>query len=77
MRWPSWTGPRVLRVHRSHWVARGFVTGGQRDGGRATLHLADGSTVPVSRWFLPQVRAAGLLSDAPPAAPRSVGRAQG
>ncbi|MYE01734.1 MAG: LytTR family transcriptional regulator [Alphaproteobacteria bacterium] len=50
-----------MRVHRSYWVARGHVTGSTRENGRPTLHLTGGHKVPVSRTYLPEVRAAGLL----------------
>nr|WP_246748638.1 LytTR family DNA-binding domain-containing protein [Rhizobium setariae] len=46
-----------LQVHRSHWVARDFVTGVNRTGGKTTLVLADGAEIPVSRPYIAQVRA--------------------
>jgi DNA-binding LytR/AlgR family response regulator len=52
---------RGLQVHRSHWVALAAVTSARRRGDGAELTLADGQTVPVSRAFLPAIRAAGLL----------------
>ena len=50
-----------MRVHRSYWVARAHVTGAERSNGRSTLHLTGGHRVPVSRTYLPEVRAAGLI----------------
>ena len=54
-------GADGMRVHRSYWVARRHVTGAARDKGRPTLRLTGGHKVPVSRTYLPQVRAAGLI----------------
>ncbi len=50
-----------LQVHRSHWVALDQVVKVIRIGGRGELTLSDGSTRPISRGFMPAVRAAGLL----------------
>ncbi|MYE10887.1 MAG: LytTR family transcriptional regulator [Gammaproteobacteria bacterium] len=49
-----------LRVHRSHWVSRGHVTGATRRNGRTLLRLTGGREVPVSRAYLADVRTAGL-----------------
>ena len=40
-----------MRVHRSHWVARGAVAGQERIGGKLHLRLCDGKLVPVSRSY--------------------------
>ena len=40
-----------MRVHRSHWVARGAVTGQERIAGKLHLRLSDGKLVPVSRSY--------------------------
>jgi DNA-binding LytR/AlgR family response regulator len=45
-----------MQVHRSHWVARAFVVALRTNRGKTTLALKDGSEVPVSRTFLPEVR---------------------
>jgi len=45
-----------MQVHRSHWVARDFVATLRAAGGKTTLALRDGSEIPVSRTFLPEVR---------------------
>ncbi len=54
-------GVNGLRVHRSYWVARGHVAGTARHNGRRALRLTGGHEVPVSRSYLADVRAAGLL----------------
>ena len=40
-----------MRVHRSHWVARGAVAGQERIAGKLHLRLSDGKLVPVSRPY--------------------------
>jgi hypothetical protein len=55
-----------MQVHRSHWVARWAVEGGERNRGQWRLVVADGSRIPVSRAYAPLVEASGLLR--PPAA---------
>lgn len=52
-------GIEGARTHRSWWVARGAVRDVDRDDGRATLHLPDGKTAPVSRAYAKVLRAAG------------------
>ena len=54
-------GADGLRVHRSYWVARNHVTGAARRLGRTTLRLTGGHEAPVSRGYLGDVRAAGLV----------------
>lgn len=54
-------GADGLRVHRSHWVARGHVVGAARRNGRQVLCLTGGREAPVSRGYLADVRAAGLV----------------
>lgn len=49
-----------LRVHRSWWVAHSAIRGTRRDSGKLILLLEGGLEVPVSKTFLPRVRAAGL-----------------
>ncbi len=49
-----------LQVHRGWWVARGAVTGSERDGDRVALTLSNGLRVPVSRTYLLAARQAGL-----------------
>ncbi len=51
-------GSRGMRVHRSHWIAFDHVEGwGKRDQ-RPVLRLTGGHTIPVSRSYLAQARAA-------------------
>ena len=50
-----------LQVHRSYWVARDAIRSVERTADAARIHLSPGAEVPVSRGFLPEVRAAGLL----------------
>lgn len=45
-----------MQVHRSHWVARDFVAELRTLQGKNSLALKDGSEIPVSRTFLPEVR---------------------
>ena len=54
-------GAGGLRVHRSYWVASRHVTGTARRHGRTALRLTGGHEIPVSRTYLPAVRAAGLV----------------
>ena len=46
-----------MQVHRSHWVARAAVDAVERRDGRITLRLVNGNRVPVSRSFVPALRA--------------------
>jgi DNA-binding LytR/AlgR family response regulator len=48
------------RCHRSWWVARAAVTAVNREGGRTLLQVGT-TQVPVSRSYLPELRAAGWL----------------
>lgn len=50
------------QVHRSHWVARRAVAAVERDGHRTILRLVNGAEIPVSRTYLPALRAAGWLA---------------
>jgi len=49
------------QVHRGAWVADFAVTGSERTGRRWSLHLADGSRVPVSETSVALCRARGWL----------------
>ena len=49
------------RCHRSWWVARAAVTAVERDGARTLLSIGPALRVPVSRSYLPGLRAAGWL----------------
>ena len=50
-----------LQIHRSHWVARRAIAKVERQSGKVVLSTVDGTVLPVSRSFLPEVKAAGLL----------------
>ena len=49
------------RCHRSWWVARAAVSAVERDGARTLLGVGPALRVPVSRSYLPGLRAAGWL----------------
>lgn len=49
------------QVHRGAWVADHAVTGGQREGRRWSLKLADGTSVPVSETSVALCRGRGWL----------------
>jgi DNA-binding LytR/AlgR family response regulator len=49
------------RCHRSWWVARAAVIAVIRDGARVGLNIASDVQVPVSRSYLPALRADGWL----------------
>lgn len=53
-------GVEGLQIHRSHWVAKAAVTKIHRAEGKVALELSNGLKLPVSRGFLPQLRAAGI-----------------
>lgn len=50
------------RTHRSWWVARDAVVGVESSGGRTTLTLSGGLTVPVSRGARPDLTAQGWFA---------------
>ena len=58
---PELDGLDGTQCHRSWWVARSAVTGVAKHGGRATLSLNANIDVPVSRTYLPALRAEGWL----------------
>jgi DNA-binding LytR/AlgR family response regulator len=49
------------QVHRSYWVSRHAVARVERERHRTWLVLTSGARVPVSRTYLPLLRAAGWL----------------
>jgi DNA-binding LytR/AlgR family response regulator len=51
-----------LQVHRSHWVALSAVRKARRLAGKPVLELENGTVVPVSRSYLQQAKAAGLVT---------------
>ncbi len=50
-----------LQIHRSHWVAQKAIAKVERQSGKVILTTAIGTKLPVSRSYLPAVKAAGLL----------------
>ncbi len=56
------TGAGGLQVHRSWWVSKAAVRDTNRQNGKLSLILASGTQAPVSRTFLPEVKAAGLAT---------------
>jgi hypothetical protein len=50
-----------LQVHRSNWVALPAVAAVRRQGDGAMITLRNGGEIPVSRRYMPDIRAAGLL----------------
>ncbi|MGV8955239.1 MAG: LytTR family DNA-binding domain-containing protein [Cypionkella sp.] len=50
-----------LQVHRAHWVALDAVRQVIKAGGKVSLELSNGTRLPVSRSFMPEAKAAGLL----------------
>lgn len=54
-------GADGMQVHRSWWVARAGVRETRRAGGKVTLLLASGKAAPVSRSFMADAKAAGLI----------------
>lgn len=50
-----------IQVHRSHWVALSTVRRATRQGGKPVLELENGAVVPISRSYLPDAKAAGLI----------------
>jgi DNA-binding LytR/AlgR family response regulator len=51
-----------MQVHRSWWVGYEAVASIEREAGRVTLRLTDGTQVPVSRTYQAAVRAANWPS---------------
>ncbi|QDZ11502.1 LytTR family DNA-binding domain-containing protein [Devosia ginsengisoli] len=50
-----------LQVHRSHWVALDAVRKTARQSGKPVLELENGTIIPISRSYLADAKAAGLL----------------
>ncbi|WP_165352832.1 LytTR family DNA-binding domain-containing protein [Loktanella sp. IMCC34160] len=49
-------------THRSHWVADAAVSGAFRRSGRDFLMLTDGTEIPVSRKYKPELVESGLFN---------------
>lgn len=54
-------GLEGLCVHRSHWVVRAAILGVVVQNGREMIEVIDGSLVPVSRTYRPNLIEAGLI----------------
>ncbi|MEM1046773.1 MAG: LytTR family DNA-binding domain-containing protein [Pseudomonadota bacterium] len=54
-------GIKGWRVHRSHWVAEAGIASIRQQRGRAHVVTVDGAELPISRTYMPALRAAGLL----------------
>ncbi|WDR07120.1 LytTR family DNA-binding domain-containing protein [Devosia rhodophyticola] len=50
-----------LQIHRSHWVALDAVVRCIRVDGKPMVEMVNGTRLPISRSFLPAVKAAGLI----------------
>lgn len=50
-----------LQVHRSHWVALDAISEARRDGRRILLKLKNDHEVPVSRSYVDELKAQGIL----------------
>lgn len=50
-----------LQIHRSHWVALGGVKSVRRENGKPVVETTAGKTLPISRTYLPEAKAAGLI----------------
>ena len=50
-----------FQIHRSYWVANKAIAKVERRSGKVVLTTVTGRELPVSRTFLPHVKAAGLL----------------
>lgn len=51
-----------MQIHRSHWVALGGIKAAHRPEGKVVIETETGALLPVSRSYLPAVRAAGILA---------------
>lgn len=54
-------GVEGLQIHRSHWVARAGIKSVFRRDGKVFVETVRGDKLPVSRTYLPQIKALGLL----------------
>ena len=50
-----------LQIHRSHWVALDAIQSVDRTARRSEVVLNNGTRLPVSRTFLPQLKDAGFV----------------
>ena len=52
---------RGIQIHRSHWVALDQIQKVERSGDCGKVTMKDESSCPISRKYMPDVRAAGML----------------
>lgn len=50
-----------VQIHRSHWVALRGIAKVERVSGKVVITTVTGAQLPVSRSFLPAIKAAGLV----------------
>ena len=62
---------RGMQIHRSHWVALDQIQKVERSGDRGKVIMKDESSCPISRKYMPDVRAAGMLPNGPKPKPKS------
>ena len=60
-----------MQIHRSHWVALDQIQKVERSGDRGKVTMKDESSCPISRKYMPDVRAAGMLPNGPKPKPKS------
>ena len=62
---------RGMQIHRSHWVALDQIQKVERSGDRGKVTMKDESSCPISRKYMPDLRAAGMLPNGPKPKPKS------
>lgn len=55
-------GTKGVQIHRSHWVALDGVAAIRRQSGRVQVETKAGDLLPVSRGFMDDAKAAGLIA---------------
>jgi len=66
-----------VRVHRSHWVRTDAITDIRPDGKRHKIVLPCGSEVPVSKTYLADLQAAGVMDGVGASGPPRAGDPEG
>lgn len=54
-------GVAGLQIHRSHWVAIEAIKRVERRRGKVVVEMIDGTVLPLSRTYLAQAKAVGIL----------------
>ena len=62
---------RSMQIHRSHWVALDKIQKVERSDDCGKVTMKDESSCPISRKYMPDVRAAGMLPNEPKPKPQS------